>query len=419
MGQENLMREYNLNYGRISSDPKRQYRVDVLVSDEPDFVVAAKSYAPSGFCIYCGRPESDRFDPSFVFIEPEGNKDLFVEDKRTDAEIAASMEAYKNSDAGTRARERNEKFTKEFPQKKFSEEHIIAEGLGGKHILPEASCVKCAEITSRIEMSPLRGFLNFARSHFGAVGRRPKQRPSELPVYISSDFSVPYAMKAISEHPFTFATIDFGPPKFLTGEEPGEFGSMRVVTIDFQPDLDARLEKIPAPSGGQAIVSMGEIEYQSFQRMLAKIAHGYATLVLGYGNFTPLLVRIILDESDIDLSYYIGGAGYRGITKEMHCCRLFQIVVDNQRYVLCDVQIFSHIGTPVYRVVVGKINIECELPMREIGKNGIERFPDSATITEIYRSSDGRWVAAGQAMRGRVYVGDAADKYLADRDVNT
>src|SRR6186713_2037472 len=69
---------------------------------------------------------------------------------------------------------------------KLSDEHIVPLGLGGKTILPEASCSVCADITSAIEghcqgrmLGPLRIGLNYPTRH---KKRRAKTPPIQLEV---------------------------------------------------------------------------------------------------------------------------------------------------------------------------------------------------------------------------------------------
>src|SRR5258707_13332584 len=65
----------------------------------------------------------------------------------------------------------------------FGDEHIIAEGLGGKLELPEASCQKCEHITGRIvEQDVLLRTLKSVRLHLGIRGKARSSRPATLPL---------------------------------------------------------------------------------------------------------------------------------------------------------------------------------------------------------------------------------------------
>jgi hypothetical protein len=63
-----------------------------------------------------------------------------------------------------------------------SDEHVIAHGLGGRLILPMASCWRCAKITSQHELHNLRRIFMPARAHLSLPSR--KGLPKKLPVEV-------------------------------------------------------------------------------------------------------------------------------------------------------------------------------------------------------------------------------------------
>jgi hypothetical protein len=395
MGQAKFEKYRNLNYGRISSDANRTYRISFPVDKDPDFSILLRSYKPSGECIYCGRPHAEEFDPNYVFVEPAGNINIYSPDDRTEEQKEVDRNKFLSSARGKRQKRREEKYSVAFKQEAFTREHIIAAGLGGEHVLPSASCVKCAEITSAIELRCLRGFLSAARAHLGSPSRKPEGRPTEFPIYLASNFEVPYAMKAIVDHPFRYAAADFDVPKFLKGSPVNNDFSCRIAIIKFQPDYEERVQKLAAPGETIEYAEETKIDYLALIQMIAKIAHCYTVLALGTDGFIPLLIPVILNHMHADTGYYVGGAGYIAETKDTHWARLFQTNINGEVHVICDVQLFSFIGTPVYRAIVGRLTGPSELPVIEIGKNGLERFPANANITEFQRQPGGAWRAKG------------------------
>src|SRR6266478_5809071 len=69
----------------------------------------------------------------------------------------------------------------------LTDEHVVPFALGGNLILPDASCSECNKITSAFEQRVLRGFMQHARvaGHFPT--RRPKERPTTIPIEIKQD----------------------------------------------------------------------------------------------------------------------------------------------------------------------------------------------------------------------------------------
>jgi len=67
----------------------------------------------------------------------------------------------------------------------LQDEHVVPYGLNGPWILREASCPKCAAITSAFEGSVLRGFLREIRSALGFKTRRKKQQPKTFSLSVT------------------------------------------------------------------------------------------------------------------------------------------------------------------------------------------------------------------------------------------
>ena len=91
-------------------------------------------------------------------------------------------------------------------------------------------------------------------------------------------------------------------------------------------------------------------------RMLAKIAHAYATAELGHGNFRPLLQDIILGKKPLYISHYVGGIRDQEIPEGAD---LHEIEIDNTglgrgRYVVVRIQLFADRKLPEYYVVAGE-----------------------------------------------------------------
>jgi len=62
------------------------------------------------------------------------------------------------------------------PSHRLGDEHIIPQGIGGKLLLPEASCKNCERITSRLETKCVASLFDPGRLHLGLRGRKSKRR---------------------------------------------------------------------------------------------------------------------------------------------------------------------------------------------------------------------------------------------------
>jgi HNH endonuclease len=63
---------------------------------------------------------------------------------------------------------------------KLTDEHIVPYSLGGSHVLRDASCVRCANITKKFEQRVARDLWGDARISFNAPTRRKRERKSHI-----------------------------------------------------------------------------------------------------------------------------------------------------------------------------------------------------------------------------------------------
>jgi hypothetical protein len=105
--------------------------------------------------------------------------------------------------------------------------------------------------------------------------------------------------------------------------------------------------------------AMNLIDASSFGRMLAKIAHSLAEAEIGSAKFVPFLRDIILNERGDDLLRFVGSMG--GETEPSggtvtHTWRLQPERSEGRTYLSAHIQLFSNLGAPAYRVIVGQMN---------------------------------------------------------------
>ena len=105
-----------------------------------------------------------------------------------------------------------------------------------------------------------------------------------------------------------------------------------------------------------------KIQPHPFARLLAKIAHGYATAEWGLGAFTPLNCDIIRGLSD-DYFYTVGGTWdiAPSILGGDHATDLsIEFTSSDRALIRVDIRLFSAVSTPSYHVIAGIIDLKCE-----------------------------------------------------------
>ena len=231
-------------------------------------------------------------------------------------------------------------------------EHIIPYSLGGNWVIQDASCDDCANVTKLVEQRCSRGIYRPVRAHLGLPTRRKKEFPKKLPLtFLLRDSEIKVDLP-IKEHPHYFLTFDIvKPPLFLTGETSDIF-YVRAVAIGYQADYSQRASSLPV----QTIAHDAAVDYLGVCSLIAKIAHAFAIVECGIDSFDPLLLDIIYGKP-VPFSRYIGGGyalGQITAMPDMHRCRIIEKNIDGVIYFLCDVQLFSIFGAPIYQVVVGR-----------------------------------------------------------------
>lgn len=236
----------------------------------------------------------------------------------------------------------------------LGKEHIIPKGLEGTLILPRASCRKCEDRTKKFEQECLQKMFREARSHLNipAKPRRPKERPTELPIGFAqkgSEKKTLWRNIPIENHPFavllpTFAVAGILEGKALTGN-----ATIQGAQIYTEPGFWGKMRHLGANSA-YTFFPVGE-----FFQLLAKIGHSYATAEIGFGRFSPLLIDLIVGD-DNNLGHHIGTEKLvAGKTNELHTLSLTSAQSPNgEELIVVNVRLFARLNTPTYHVVVGR-----------------------------------------------------------------
>jgi len=181
----------------------------------------------------------------------------------------------------------------------------------------------------------------------GLPTRRPEERPTELPIVLSDGKQTEIKTIPASEFPLIIPGLVLPPPGILIGEKPhdrlvGEFWCLRE---------NVSSEKFLTPGRGFKITSFNN---HIFMQMIAKIAHSYAVAEWGFHSFRPLLLDLIVGNSQT-ASYWVGGNGpVRPNDPEgLHRIELKRELLLATEYVVAYIRLFCNFGAPEYRVVVG------------------------------------------------------------------
>ncbi|PND37318.1 hypothetical protein C1O66_07090 [Paucibacter aquatile] len=234
----------------------------------------------------------------------------------------------------------------------LTREHIIPYALGGNLVIQQASCEACSTVTSAVERQCARGFFSDLRAHLNLSSRKKKERPTELPYIAVTPKGEQRFLVPIVNHPYRFKTLMLEEATLLQGRAPSQETHARVVTINFQQDYKRRLAIQQHSQHVEEVV----FDYLALAGMVAKIGHAAAVAIAGADAFEPALIGVILGTEAY--AHYVGSAeetlGKQSPPEQLHRLRVFTISIGGVWYVVCDVQLFSFLGAPAYRVVAGR-----------------------------------------------------------------
>jgi hypothetical protein len=236
----------------------------------------------------------------------------------------------------------------------LAEEHIIPLGLNGTEVLPRASCRRCERITGRVENLVLRGALLGCRTILQLATRSPKDRPKALPLFYRVDGTERKVMVPMEDYPANLLLIRL--------EAPGVFRDPTQGRPGWHPWHHLFVDKMAVLQRTYGIneFSPAMLDTYSFTRMLAKIAHSFATAHMGVGGFRPLLPELILDDSGSELAarnllQFVGGLPDLEPREDLlHWIRIEDPTPENIHFIVVRLRLFAMLGSPTYRIVVGR-----------------------------------------------------------------
>jgi hypothetical protein len=237
----------------------------------------------------------------------------------------------------------------------LSDEHVLPYALGGEHILLDASCMKCADITKKFEQKVARDLWGDARSSYNARTRRKKERKREFILQDPSERDPPIVLPS-PQYPAPMIFYYMSRAGLLRGD---------AETIDHSPQWilkaivdEGRLQNLEAAYPGRLIAQFRHVP-DAFGRLLAKVAYCQVLTSLAPHDFEPICLPYILGEKH-NLSYIVGarttledpepGIGYR-LNSNRFGTRSKQVLV-------AELRLIANSQTSTYHVVVGFVHGE-------------------------------------------------------------
>lgn len=233
----------------------------------------------------------------------------------------------------------------------LTDEHTLPDGLGGRHILPKASCESCQKIINTFEQYCMRVLLANARGYFGVKANKKRPRPASTITIIKPGGEREEVERPIHELPLVVALPAFPMPTIMLGTQPTK-GFMGGSWVPQPTNLSEKL----AEFGAEAIETK-DVNAGKLARLLAKIAHAHAVALLGLDGFKPLLPDLILGKRHLFIEF-VGGDLNRHPPDPKHINRLalmyWRRKIDGKLFIAAEIRFFANLGGPIYYAVVGE-----------------------------------------------------------------
>lgn len=232
----------------------------------------------------------------------------------------------------------------------LSEEHVTPYGLGGRLTLLEASCSRCAKITSGIENTVLRNSFFAARAALRTPTRRPKDRLKPQPMKVEKSGKTEIIHARWQDHWKVIQLPIFPVPAHI--DRRAYSSGIESTSMDVF-ELEEKGEDVARRLGADKVLSRTS-RLEDFARFIAKMAYGYAVEKYGLDAFDEVYVLpAILGKSD-DVGRWVGCSDRREFPiRDCNISVGFKLLSGDELVV--KIKMFPRFDGAEYVVVVGKV----------------------------------------------------------------
>jgi hypothetical protein len=234
-------------------------------------------------------------------------------------------------------------------QPPLGREHAVPYALNGSWTLLRASCDGCARITHKFERDTLRCLWPEVRNALAMQTRRPRERPSILPLVVVRDGQRESIQIPKDRYPVYLSTPLFPAPGVVCGRplRRGVFANLDMLHLA-GPSFQEASAEYP---GAEFVGMHSNFSPEDFARTVAKIAYCVAVCALGVGPFRSSPIRAVILGQDNHIGHWVG------------CWERDEIIPAaglHQARVLCAgtdihviLRLFAQFGTPEYHIALG------------------------------------------------------------------
>lgn len=235
----------------------------------------------------------------------------------------------------------------------LSTEHAVPYGINGPWTLLRASCQRCADITHQFERDSLRELFKTVRIVLKMQTRRPKKRPSTLPLVLESRGVQRTVQVSLTDFPLYFPIIRLPQPGSVTNAR----AYADSVKIEFIHLAGPSFESVSQRYADEDFVGASlSFVPEEFARTLAKIAFCAGVFSLGLEPLRQSPIRKIILGEERDVWRWVGSWTGDPMNKPEGLHAMQIRASGSDIHVL--LRLFAQFGAPEYHILLGPVDPE-------------------------------------------------------------
>lgn len=235
----------------------------------------------------------------------------------------------------------------------LSDEHIIPFGIGGRLVLPNASCEACREITSGYETEFQNSTIGDLRTALRFPSRKGKGARRKSRVSLTTAEGTQIVRVAAPSAPIFLVLPLFEMPVLLTDSEWTKEAKSLVTIIN--PGATPALLREHGPFAPTEI----SLNRRTFCLMLAKIAHSFS-IAHGVADIpnAKLLLPDFIRSGEVPAPYLVGGRyEVEDATDYLHEIAFGKYIASGRQFMAARIRLFAPWRSPTYFVAVAEIPV--------------------------------------------------------------
>lgn len=234
----------------------------------------------------------------------------------------------------------------------LTKEHIIPKGLNGNYTLLNASCSKCAAITSKFEMDVLKCLWQIPRNVLNMRTGKPENRTKTVPLIIEKNGIQEIIQVNTLEYPLYLLMPQLTIPGILENKPPSS--PIKVSNTSLHHISGPTFEEAASTYKCEFIGTRLNFSPDDFGRTIAKIGFCAAVMAMGISPLRNAPIRKIILGSDPGIGFRVG-SWFDEPVNIVNSLHGFMVRMAGAECHV-NIRLFAQFFTSEYHVVIGEVD---------------------------------------------------------------